>query len=274
MPVYAIAHGGGPWPWIKDLMPVDTEPLEQALVAISAEITPQPRAVLMVTAHWEAPAFTVQTHPQPPMLYDYYGFPPETYQIQYPAPGHPEVAERVFQLLDDAGLPADRDAERGFDHGTFVPMFVLYPEARIPVVQLSLQQGFDPALHVAAGRALAPLRDEGVLIIGSGLPSYHNLAELFGPTTSEVSGAFDAWLTETMVEHNGEDRYQRLLAWRDAPGARRAHPRDDHFLPVLVATGAADSEAAVRNYHESAHKQGDMVSSGYRLGSLPVASGS
>src|SRR5689334_8631112 len=137
-----------------------------------------PRALLVVSAHWEEPVPTVMTSAHPAMLYDYYGFPPESYQLTWPAPGDPALAGRVRELLGNAGFATAEDTERGFDHGTFVPLKVTYPEAEIPCVQLSLRRGLDPAEHIAMGRALAPLRDEGVLIVGSGM-SYHNL-RVFG----------------------------------------------------------------------------------------------
>lgn len=267
LPTYAISHGGGPWPWIKELMPVDWQPLEDALTSIPAEIGTTPSAVLVVTAHWEAPVFTVQGNPNPPMIYDYGGFPPHTYEIQYPAPGHPAVADRVTQLLTDAGIANDRDDARGFDHGTFVPMHVMFPDANVPIVQLSILRNFDPKQHLAAGRALAPLRDEGVLIVGSGLPSYHDLSRM-GPAAAEPSRTFDTWLTETMVGSTGADRSDRLVRWSHAPAARQAHPREDHFIPLLVAVGAAESESGERNYHEQVAPGGFLTSSAYRLGDL------
>ena len=265
LPTYAISHGGGPWPWIKQLMPIDWTPLETALTSIPAELDEIPRAILVVTAHWEAPVFTVQGSPTPPMIYDYGGFPPETYEIEYPAPGDPAIAGRVVELLRDAGLPHDRDDARGFDHGTFVPLYVMFPDANVPVVQLSILQSFDPALHLAAGRALAPLRDEGVLIVSSGLPSYHDLSAM-GQASEAPSRTFDEWLTETMVETAGEERSGRLLHWDSAPAARSAHPREDHFMPLLVAVGAAEGEPGVRNYHEKGSLGGHTTSSAYRLG--------
>ncbi len=265
LPTYAIAHGGGPWPWMKGRNPIDYTELEAALIGIPAELSERPRAVLMVTAHWEAPVFTVQTGAAPGMLYDYWGFPEDTYDVVYAAPGEPGVAARVVELLEAAGIESGTDGERGFDHGTFVPAHVMYPDADVPVVQLSIRQDFDPAQHLELGRALAPLRDEGVLIVGSGLPSYHNLSAM-GPASAEPSRAFDAWLTATMVDHDGAARSSRLLDWTSAPAARVAHPREDHFLPLLVAVGAAEGEAAVRNYHEPDSFGGSTSSSGYRLG--------
>lgn len=264
LPTYAISHGGGPWPWVKDLLPGDWAPLEDSLRAIPAEVGVTPRAILVVSAHWEEPSFTVQTHPNPPMLYDYGGFPDHTYEIQYPAPGSPEVAARVVELLEGAGITTDTDAERGFDHGVFAPLYVSYPEADVPMLQLSLRHGLDPAAHLAAGRALRPLRDEGVLIIGSGYPSYHNLSAM-GPPAAEPSKQFDRWRTEALVDNHGPARSSLLERWEDAPSARLSHRREEHLLPVMVAVGAAEDDPGFRQYHEE-RAMGWVTSSGFRFG--------
>lgn len=264
MPTYFISHGGGPWPWIKDMMPMDYSELERSLQAIPGEIPETPKAILVVSAHWEAPEFTVQTNANPPMLYDYGGFPAFTYEIQYPAPGAPEVAARVAQLLTDAGITVAQDPERGFDHGVFAPLHVSYPDADVPMFQLSLRRGLDPAEHLAVGRALAPLRDEGVLIIASGYPSFHDL-RAFGPQSRAASQAFDAWLTDTLVESDPTTRVERLLDWEQAPAARTAHPREEHLIPVMLAVGAAEQDPGEIQYHEDAHG-GWMASSSYRFG--------
>ena len=265
LPTYAIAHGGGPWPWMDDAMGIDWTALRESLAAIPDDLAETPTAVLMVTAHWEAPAFTVQLNEAPPMIYDYWGFPEHTYSVTYTAPGHAAVAHRAAELLADAGLPVATDDERGFDHGTFVPAYVMFPDAEVPIVQLSVHASFDPELHLAAGRALAPLRDEGVLIVGSGLPSFHDLSSM-GPASKDSSAAFDNWLTETMVDTAGADRSARLADWTSAPAARAAHPREEHLMPLLVAAGAAEADAGVRNYHEAGSMGGWTTSSGYRLG--------
>jgi aromatic ring-opening dioxygenase catalytic subunit (LigB family) len=176
---------------------------------------------------------------RPPLLYDYYGFPPESYTITWPAPGAPELARRVRTLLEQAGFQSASDGERGFDHGTFVPLKLAYPEARVPVVQLSLKRGLDPAEHLAMGRALSELRDEGVFIVGSGM-SYHNL-RAFGPAAAPVAETFDAWLRES-VTADASERDRRLVAWAEAPKARSAHPREEHLLPLMVVAGAAGSD--------------------------------
>ena len=263
LPTYFISHGGGPWPWMKEQMGGVYDQLEASLARMPADIGTTPRAVLMLSAHWEAARFAVQTSARPGMLYDYGGFPDFTYRIQYPAPGAPEVAARVRELLAAAGIDSDEDAARGFDHGMFAPMAVIYPKADEPVLQLSLRNGLAPAEHLALGRALAPLRGEGVLIVGSGL-SYHNL-RAFGPAARAPSAAFDGWLNDTLAIANPATRADALAAWERAPAARVAHPREEHLLPLMVALGAAQSEAATRVYHEREFFGGITVSS-YRFG--------
>ena len=237
--------------------------LEAALADMPRQIGRTPEAILMVSAHWEAPAFTVQAHPAPPMIHDYGGFPPHTYQVRYAAPGAPALAQRVHGLVAAAGLPAAIDPERGFDHGMFAPMVAIYPNADVPVVQLSLRRGLDPAEHLALGRAVAPLRDEGVLIVGSGL-SYHNLRN-FGPQAHDVSKTFDDWLDRTVVQAPPDERTRQLVQWSAAPAARQAHPREEHLIPLLVAVGAAEREPGIRVYHEDQFMGGLVVSS-FRLG--------
>ena len=263
LPTYFISHGGGPWPWMKREMGDAYAQLEASLADIPRQIGRTPRAILMVSAHWEAPVFTVQGNPRPPMVYDYGGFPAHTYQVRYDAPGSPELAQRVRTLIDVAGLPSGIDAERGYDHGTFSPMAAIYPKADVPVVQLSLRRGLDPAEHLALGRALAPLRSEDVLIIGSGL-SYHNLRN-FGPQARDVSKAFDDWLDQTVVHAAPAARVSQLIDWASAPAARIAHPREEHLIPLMVAVGAAQGEAGTRIYHEDKFMGGIAVSS-FRFG--------
>ncbi len=246
-PTLFVSHGGGPWPWMRDTWHGAYDRLAAALRGLPEEIGAHPRAVLMISAHWEAEEFTVQSNPAPGMIYDYGGFPAHTYSIRYPAPGSPELARRVQALLGTSGIRSAEDPQRGFDHGMYAPMAVAYPEADMPTVQLSLRRGLDPEQHLALGRALAPLRDEGVLIIGSGL-SYHNL-RAFGPAGGPASAAFDRWLDTSLAE-TGAARSAALTAWQSAPSARQAHPREEHLLPLMVAVGAAEHEAAVRDYHE------------------------
>ena len=262
LPTYFISHGGGPWPWLDGGFRRQFDKLEGSLGDITREVGVKPRAVLMISGHWEEPNATVQSGERPGMVYDYSGFPPHTYSIKYAAPGSPEVARRVKELLEAAGIPAALDPDRGYDHGTFAPLQAMYPEADVPVVQLSLKHGYDPAEHLAIGRALRPLRDEGVLIVGSGL-SFHNL-RMWGAAARAPSRAFDAWLDETLRAPAG-DRTRRLERWEDAPAARLAHPEEDHFVPLMVALGAAEDEPATRVYHEDDF-MGGVTASSYRFG--------
>jgi aromatic ring-opening dioxygenase catalytic subunit (LigB family) len=248
MPLAFIPHGGGPWPFV-DLGWGD-RPGMDALAAYLRSVrdlpkTP-PKALLVVSAHWEEAVPTVMAAEAPPMLYDYYGFPPESYTLTWPAPGQPALAQRVRHLLAEAGFETDADPERGFDHGTFVPLKLAYPDADVPTVQLSLKRGLDPAEHLAMGRALAPLRDEGVFIIGSGM-TYHDLRAFFSPTAGPVSEAFDAWLRETAVL-DASERDRRLERWSTAPAARQAHPREEHLIPLMVIAGAAGADHARVGY--------------------------
>lgn len=242
MPVAYIPHGGGPWPFVDLNFGTKEEFADLASYLESLRDLPpvRPRALLVVSAHWEEAVPTLMTAERPPMYYDYYGFPPESYEIQWPAPGEPELASRVRELLAEAGLPSAVDPRRGFDHGTFVPLKLTYPDADIPTVQLSLVRGLDPAAHLALGRALAPLREEGVFIIGSGM-SYHNLQAGFGPRMRPVAEGFDAWLREAATAPQVE-RDALLDAWARAPMARAAHPREEHLLPLMVVAGAAGAD--------------------------------
>ena len=259
LPTYFISHGGGPWPWMKDQTQGAYDRLEASLQAMPRQLGLTPEAILVISGHWEEPAFTVMASPRPPMIYDYGGFPEHTYHVRYPSPGAPALAVRIRGMIEEAGLPAALDRERGYDHGTYSPLAVMYPEAQVPVLQLSLHRGYSPAAHLALGRALAPLRRDKVLIVGSGL-SYHNLRE-FGPRGNGPSQQFDRWLNDTLVASAPAERRARLLAWEHAPAARRAHPREDHLLPLMVALGAAEDEPATRVYHEDRFMGGTAVSS-------------
>lgn len=241
MPVVYLPHGGGPWAFVDLGFPkAETDALAKYLRSVRATPPTPPKTLLVVSAHWEETVPTVQSAAKPPLLYDYYGFPPESYRLTWPAHGDPALAERVRGLLGGAGFETGEDAARGFDHGTFVPLKLAYPDADVPTVQLSLKAGLDPAEHLAMGRALAPLREEGVFIVGSGM-SFHNM-RAFGsrqPTTAGES--FDAWLAET-VDLPQPARDDRLARWQEAPGARASHPREEHLLPLMVAAGAAGAD--------------------------------
>jgi aromatic ring-opening dioxygenase catalytic subunit (LigB family) len=244
MPMAFVPHGGGPWPFVElGFGPKDQENrLREYLVGLSKVPKTTPKALLVISAHWEERVPTVMTNAKPPMLYDYYGFPPESYAVQWPAPGDPALAKRVRSLLEAAGIPSAEDASRGFDHGTFVPFKLAWPNADIPTVQLSLKAGLDPKEHLAIGRALAPLRDEGVFLLGSGM-TFHNLRAFFNGGGGPAAEAFDGWLRETMKLPRAE-RDARLIDWAKAPAARAAHPREEHLLPLMVIAGAAGDELA------------------------------
>lgn len=265
LPTYFLSHGGGPWPFMKAQFGPLYDQLEASLRAIPQQLGTPPLAILVITAHWEGAEFLVSASAQPPMIYDYSGFPAHTYQVQYRAPGSPALAAQVKALLDAASHPARLDHERGFDHGTFSALYPIYPQAEIPIVQLSLKHGYAPLEHVQVGRALASLRAQGVLIIGSGL-SYHNLRQ-FGASGGPASHQFDAWLRATMALTPAA-RLAQLLDWEQAPAARLAHPREDHLLPLMVALGAAESEPVSEIYHEDGFA-GALALTSFRFGTAP-----
>jgi aromatic ring-opening dioxygenase catalytic subunit (LigB family) len=240
LPTLFIPHGAGPcffMQWSRG--PADQwDRMAGWLKGLVADLPERPKAILVVSGHWEEDAFTVGSGEFPELIYDYYGFPEHTYRLTFDAPGAPMLARRVRELISAAGLPARDDPRRGYDHGVFVPLKLVTPEVDIPVVQLSLQRSLDPAAHLAVGRALAPLRDEGVLIVGSGM-SWHNMRG-FTPAFTEKSKAFDAWLETATADPAARDA--ALRDWAAAPYAREAHPREEHLAPLFVAAGAAEGE--------------------------------
>ncbi|MFQ1701548.1 DODA-type extradiol aromatic ring-opening family dioxygenase [Loktanella agnita] len=261
LPTYFISHGGGPWPWVPQMREIFAN-LERSFVEMVDDLPQKPKAVLMISGHWEAEMVQVMASPQPPMVYDYGGFPAHTYSVVYPSPGAPEIAEKALNLLKDAEIAVELNVTQGYDHGTFVPMAIMYPQANVPLFQISLQASYDPATHLAMGRALAPLRDEGVLIVGSGL-SYHNL-RLFGPEAREPSDGFDAWLHDALMQEP-DARTAAMIDWESAPYARVSHKQEDHLVPIFVALGAAEGEAATMIYHEKG-LFGGVTASSYRFG--------
>jgi len=235
-PALYIPHGGGPCFFMEWEPRGAWDSLGNWLRSAGGALPKQPEAILVISAHWEEAEFTLTAGPNPSLIYDYYGFPPHTYQLRYPAPGSPALAQKSAALLQAAGIPARLDNARGFDHGMFIPLMLMFPGADIPVVQLSLKAGLDPALHIAAGKALCPLLRENVLLVASGM-SFHNLRR-FGPDAAAVSSAFDRWLTRTVTAPPNA-RNEALIHWESAPSARAAHPREEHLLPLMVASGAA-----------------------------------
>lgn len=240
-PTYFLSHGGGPWPWVDGMKEMFARTARE-FSALPARLPARPQAVLVITGHWEDDVFAVTTSPRPPTIYDFSGFPEHTYRIRYPAPGAPALAARVQDLLRSAGLPTRGDASQGFDHGTFVPLSLMYPQADVPVVLLSLKHGYDPQEHLRAGAAIAPLRDEGILILGSGL-TYHNMRGFNRDESTAPATAFEAWLQQAIAQPEAAQRNRMLEDWERAPGARLAHPREDHLLPLHVVAGAAGDDA-------------------------------
>lgn len=266
LPTYYLSHGGGPWPWMKAEAGGLFDGLEAGLLQVRAELGSAPRAALIISGHWETAQFAVSSAARPGMEFDYYGFPEHLYRISYPAPGDPELAAQVQRLLAAGGHPCVADPDRGFDHGVFSLMKPLWPDADLPIVQLSLRRDLDPEAHLTVGALLAPLRKQGVLIIGSG-SSYHNLG-LRGPQAVAPGRQFDGWLDETLVEADPAERRNRLLQWERAPAARLVHPREDHLLPLMAAMGAAADEPGTRVYHEEGFMGGWVLSS-WRFGAAP-----
>jgi aromatic ring-opening dioxygenase catalytic subunit (LigB family) len=264
-PTFYLSHGGGPWPYMKEEARRPFAKLEKSLRELPRQLARKPEAILIVSGHWEERDFAVMSAAAPPMVYDYGGFPEELYHIRYPAAGSPLLAQRTHSLIQQAGLPVRLDGERGFDHGTYLILAVTHPEADVPVFQVSLQSGYDPEAHLRLGRALAPLRDEGVLIVGSG-SSYHNLRRFFeGGGRRQDSAQFDAWLRQTLIESTPAARTQRLLEWERAPAAREAHPREDHLMPLHVVVAAAEEEPGQIVYRDEDFL-GTITLSSYRFG--------
>jgi aromatic ring-opening dioxygenase catalytic subunit (LigB family) len=222
--------------WGPPFGPHAYDSLRDYLAGIAVRLPERPKAVVVISGHWEARYPTVSLNPRPGMLFDYYGFPEHTYRLNYPAPGAPDIGMRVGELLHGAGIPVAADDRRGFDHGVFVPFLIMFPDADVPVCMLSMKHNMDAADHIAIGKALAPLRNEGVLIVGSGM-SYHNLQH-FADGEETRAAAFDHWLAETAAE-TPEARNARLADWTAAPSALHAHPRPDHLIPLMVVAGAA-----------------------------------
>lgn len=254
-PALYIPHGGGPLPLLDDPGHADLV----AFLRQCPERFERPAAILVISAHWEGQACAVQTGATPDLLFDYYGFQEETYHLEYAAPGEPRLAARVLDLLQAAAIEATTDTQRGFDHGVFVPLMLMYPQADIPCFQVSLLDSMDPAAHIAIGEALAPLRDEGVMILGSGSPFHNMQAFRDGETGMARCEVFDNWLYDTCCNGDPQDTASRLRQWNLAPEARYAHPREEHLLPLHVCFGAAMAagEPAQRIYN------GDMM--GYRM---------
>lgn len=232
-----ISHGGGPLPLLGDEA---HQELVENLQTI-ASLLVKPSAIIVISAHWEERRPTITSGANPELIYDYYGFPEASYEIEYPAPGNPPLAQKIFEQLNNNGVEAELNEQRGFDHGLFVPLKIMYPEADIPCVQLSLVNSLNPDEHIQLGEALAGVANDNVLVIGSGF-SFHNMKAFFTPATDEsraMNAAFEEWLVETCTrrELSENERAQRFGNWEAAPAARYCHPREEHLLPLHVCYG-------------------------------------
>lgn len=256
--VFFLSHGGGPLPLLGE--PSHKE-MVTCLQSVAAKIT-KPSAILMISAHFEADPIAITASATPTLIYDYYGFPEQAYQVTYPCAGEPQLAEQVQQALQSHGITAKLDTQRGFDHGMFVPLKIMYPEADIPCVQISLHPSLDPLLHIEIGKALQRVDYDNLLIIGSGF-TFHNM-RAFGITqSSEVNQqnqAFENWLVNTVADQTltEQQREQQLLAWNQAPAARFNHPREEHLLPLHVCYGAAMRASSEVFELNIANKQASM----------------
>ena len=236
-----ISHGGGPLPILGD---AEHAEMVTCLKRIADTIY-KPSAIIVVSAHWEENVVSVTGNSKPEMIYDYYGFPEESYEITYPADGHPRLAEDVLEHFAGRQIEAKLDSQRGFDHGLYIPLMLMYPKADIPCIQISLQASLDPLEHIRIGEALSVLDQDGLLILGSGF-SFHNMRAFGSPVTPESQSkneAFEEWLIDTCSDRalSEAERAGRLAGWEQAPFARYCHPREEHLLPLHVCYGSAKS---------------------------------
>ena len=250
-----FSHGGGPLPILGD-------PGHKTMVEFMKKLPSQlrrPESILVISAHWEEREPTLLGAEKPSLFYDYYGFPDEAYNITYPAPGNLKLVGRVKEMLQKNNFSIRIDNERGYDHGVFIPLKLMYPEADIPVAQLSLVRGLNPATHMALGNALRGLLSENVLVIGSGF-SFHNQNAFFGNPTGGADArneAFQNWLIETVTSPLTQgEREQRLIHWESAPNARYCHPREEHLLPIHVCQGLANESGKLIFNDEILGKRG------------------
>ncbi|KAJ0406144.1 hypothetical protein ATCC90586_000601 [Pythium insidiosum] len=262
-PAVFVPHGGGPLPLLGD--PGHAEMVQWLTHFQRDFVTTRPDAIVVVTAHWEADVTTITSAAAPKLLYDYYGFPAEAYKVQYPSPGKPALAQRIQSLLQSHGIPSELDAKRGNDHGVFIPLKLMYPDADIPIVQMSIYRSLDPEAHLRLGEALRELRRDNVLLVGSGL-SFHSFKYFFGDARdgNRVSIPFHKYLHDALVSsQDPEARRRSLQRWQTAPNAREVHPREEHLMPLLVIAGAGLDEPCEEIF---AGKVGGIRTSGYLFG--------
>lgn len=243
-----ISHGGGPLPLLNDMY-------HQEMVQILREIESvivKPKAIVVVSAHWEENKITLTGNRNPELIYDYEGFPRQSYNIEYDAPGNPELSNSIFMHLKEQNFDVELDNERGWDHGVFVPLKLLYPDAEIPIIQISLISGLDPEKHIQLGKALQNILNEDTLLIGSGF-TFHNMSMVYSHFDTEkrqLNQSFENWLKTTLMDNNlsDADKANELINWENAPGARFCHPREEHLLPLHVCYGYSGKEA-IKSYH-------------------------
>lgn len=252
-PAVFVNHGGGPLP-LLGRQPHLAHHMQEVVKLLPSK----PTSIVVLSAHWEASPVEITTSNGPQkLLFDYGGFPPETYKYEYPAPGNPELSLRIRDLLQGEGIVSTLEQTRGLDHGVFVPLKIMYPDADIPVVSVSLAASLDPLENIKIGHALAPLRDDGILILGSGY-TFHNMRSFFNPTDDsfQASEDFNTWLKETLASSSAATMKDRLLHWTKAPGARKSHPREEHLIPLFMVAAAADFVPAQVVY-DTTHKDKD-----------------
>ena len=256
--VLFLSHGGGPMPLLGDKTHIE---MVECLKSIAQKIS-KPSAILVISAHWEESVATITAGSNPSLIYDYYGFPEESYQIEYPCLGAPELAEKIHRQLNSAGINANLDKERGFDHGVFIPLKIMFPDADVPCVQLSLINNLDPETYIKMGECIQGLDEDNLLVIGSGF-SFHNMKAFFTADTHDSklkNSSFESWLVDTLSSQrvDEKERRQRLVSWANAPAARFCHPREEHLLPLHVCYGVAQTECSVYFQLKILNKESSM----------------
>jgi len=243
-PTVFVNHGGGPMP----LLGRQPNLVSHMKELVHSRLPSKPKAIILLSAHWEADPVEITSSPKPPMLFDYYGFPPETYEYNYAAPGSPDLAQRIKTALQDtAGIPSKLNPSRGYDHGVFVPLMTMFPDADIPVVCVSMHSSLDAGINMSIGRALQQFREEGTLIVGSG-QTFHNMRAMFNPSqeSAQASNDFNGWLKETLLGESkvSQSALDKLAEWdKLGPGARLCHPREEHLIPLFMAAAAAGADS-------------------------------
>lgn len=247
-PTVYLFHGGGPFPLTQ-------EPSQLSIRKFLKEIPktlPIPKTILLISAHWEASPVRILSKKEPNLYYDYYGFPKELYNFKYPIKNDLNLVDKITSIFEKNSIAYKLDDTRDYDHGVFVPLLLMYPEANIPVVQISLVKGLDVETHLKIGEALAPLRNEEVLIIGSGSSFHGFFLDVKKKELTKHSENFDSYLEDVCLNKNytPNERKKKLIEWKKAPSAKYAHPREEHLLPLMVNVGAAGGSVGERIYED------------------------